>query len=567
MESDGEIVIIFSNFNFPEKEKNVKKLMEDIRKNTLEETSLEMAEWAREFTPTMEKLKTKLTISKLNNSKVKIEDTHYKKLFPKYHTDRHLLMKSPPGFGKTVCAKKITWDWAKGTFTTFQVVFLVIGVRQGCSVFDAIIEQYSEKGLEIKEETLRDTFEYLKEKVLVILDGVFDPAKALVNVSDPQTKFGHKTLVTFTIGPESKIGIEIGYKTVCDIEDLKPGEDKKLMFSFCEGDEENIDKILNSKVSMQSQFGRSWLSNPMLVMFLCFLNDKNQLHPKGKGSEVRNQSLSLCEMYLKLVMFLCGQTISALSYSVKSLGKVVLENLKSGSATVYHERDLNSILDGRLLARHRNSLVSFPHRTFGIFVGALYFILMLDCGQTVESLLGSDTKQMVFFTDHLFFYFCLAMVGGNSSLELSGREKIDQILQSTTLSCIDFDQLDFFDIASLYPNLNLALAHKHKDEIVLKFLYKLLSNCNNTMVLFLSSGLPIKQILSAQFHRLPHLASIILSNDVLENKVMHGCTESHLTDIWQYGDDLKIIVQNQPMELLTKITQCLEENSDRKLEN
>ena len=47
---------------------------------------------------------------------------------------------------------------------------------------------------------------------------------------------------------------------------------------------------------------------------------------------------------------------------------------------------------------------------------------------------------------------------------------------------------------------------------------------------------------------------------------MHGCTESHLTDMWQYGDDLKIIVQNQPVELLTKITQCLEENSDRKLD-
>ena len=55
------MTVSFSNFNFPEKEKNVKKLIEDIRKNTLEETSLEMAEWAREFTPTMEKLKTKLT--------------------------------------------------------------------------------------------------------------------------------------------------------------------------------------------------------------------------------------------------------------------------------------------------------------------------------------------------------------------------------------------------------------------------------------------------------------------------------------------------------------------------
>ena len=151
------------------------------------------------------------------------------------------------------------------------------------------------------------------------------------------------------------------------------------MFSFCEGDEENIDKILNSKVSIPSQLGKSWSSNPMLLMFLSFLMEKDQFHSRGKNSEVRIQSLSLCEMYLKLVLSLWGQTISALCYSVKSLGKVVLENLQSGSATLYHERDLNLILDGCLLARYGDNLVSFPHSTFDIVVGALYFILMLDC--------------------------------------------------------------------------------------------------------------------------------------------------------------------------------------------
>ena len=105
------------------------------------------------------------------------------------------------------------------------------------------------RGLEINEEILRDTFEYLNDEVLVIidgLDGICHPTRALINVSDPQTKVGHKTLVTATIGQESKIDIEIGYKTVCEIEDLKPGDTKKLMFSFCEGDEEKIEK--NNKI-------------------------------------------------------------------------------------------------------------------------------------------------------------------------------------------------------------------------------------------------------------------------------------------------------------------------------
>ena len=210
-----------------------------------------MAEWAREFTPTMEKLKTKLTISKLNNSKVEIEGAHYKQLFPKYHTDRHLLMKSRPGYVKAMCAKKIAWDWMKGTFTIFRVVFLVNDVRREGSIFHAIIEQYSEKGLGINEEILRDTFEYLKDEVLVIidgLDGICHPTQALINVSDPQTKVGHKMLVTTTIGLQSIIYIETGCKTVCEIEELKPGDAKKLMFIFCEGDEEKIEK----KIKFQS---------------------------------------------------------------------------------------------------------------------------------------------------------------------------------------------------------------------------------------------------------------------------------------------------------------------------
>ena len=79
----------------------------------------------------------------------------------------------------------------------------------------------------------------------VILDGSDDichPAKALVNISESQTNLCHKTLLTTTIELESIIYIETGYKTVCEIEELKPGDAKKLMLIFCEGDEGKIEK-------------------------------------------------------------------------------------------------------------------------------------------------------------------------------------------------------------------------------------------------------------------------------------------------------------------------------------
>ena len=561
-------MIIPDYFYFPEKGKEVQLLMKAIRKITLEDTSPEMAGWAKEFTPKIGKLKTKLNIRKINDSKVNVEGVHYKTLFQKHSVDKRLLMKARPGFGKTLCAKKITWDWAKGTFTNFRLVFLVNSFIAGNSLFDTIIKQYSEKGLEIKEEILRDTFEFLGEKVLVILYGLGDTCaqrQGSFRFIDPQTNFRHKTLVTM----DSDLGpiIENDFQTVCEVTELNPREAKQLINGFTGGEEEKVDMIINSKVSIPSALGTSWLSNPMLLMFLCFLYDKDQLHPKGKTCEVQNQSLSLCDLYLKLVTCLCYQTIPALCHSVKTLGKVVLDSLQSGTRVMYHERDFSSVLDGRLLIRHAKGLVSLPHRTFEIFLRALYFVLLLDCGESDDGLLGSDTEDMVFFTNQLFLYFCLSMVDKHSLLPLSGREKIYQTLQIFTLGCIDFNQLDFFDIASLYPNLNLALTLKQNDDITLKFLYKVLSQCKNTKVLSMSPELSIKQTVSSLSHTVHRLASIVLINDrdVLENNVKHGYTESDVTDLWQYSEDLKVIVQNQPVELLAEIIQCVE-NSDRKLD-
>ena len=554
------------NFHFAEKGKEVLRLIDDIRNETLEDTSPEMAEWAKEFTPEMEKLKTKLNISKLSNFKVNKVGVSYEKIFPKHSTDKRLLIKARPGFGKTMCAKKITWDWAKGTFTNFRLVFLVNAFRTGNSIFDMIIEQYSKKGFKIKEETLRDTFESLGDAILVILDGLDGTCaqrQDLGKVVDLQTKFCHKTLVTMSSDPG--INTENYFQTVCQIAEFSSGEAKFLINSFSGGEEEKVDRIVNSKVSIPPEFGSSWFTNPMLLMFLCFLTDKDQLHSNRKAREVR--SLSVCDLYLKLVTCLCDQTIRALCHSVKTLGKVVLGRLQSGTGSVYNEGDFASILKGRLLIRHGDGLVSLPHRSFEIFLGALYFILMLDCGESVDSLLESDTEHMVFFTNQLFLYFCLSMVDKHSLLPLSGREKIDRTLQTLTLGCIDFNQLDFFDIASLYPNLNLASALKQNDDITLKFVHKVLSRCKETKVLLISPDLPIEQILSSLSHTVHQLASIILINDqsVLENNVKHGYTESNLTDLWQYSEDLKIIVQNQPVELLTEIRQCVE-NSDRKLD-
>ena len=59
----------------------MKSLIEDIPNHTLKETSLEMAEWAKDFTPEIGNLNTKLIIRKIHNPEVTTEGVHCKKLF------------------------------------------------------------------------------------------------------------------------------------------------------------------------------------------------------------------------------------------------------------------------------------------------------------------------------------------------------------------------------------------------------------------------------------------------------------------------------------------------------
>ena len=51
-------------------------------------------------------------------------------------------------------------------------------------------------------------------------------------------------------------------------------------------------------------------------------------------------------------------------------------------------------------------IVLFPHRTIQECLAALYFILMINAGETIESLLGSDPSHPIFLINQLLCYFC-----------------------------------------------------------------------------------------------------------------------------------------------------------------
>ena len=90
-----------------------------------------------------------------------------------------ILAKGDPGMGKTTWSKKVAWDWAKGLFQTFSLIFFVFLklVKPVSTIENIIIEQNSYMtGLKIRDRTLRDILETFGKRCLLILDGLDEHA-------------------------------------------------------------------------------------------------------------------------------------------------------------------------------------------------------------------------------------------------------------------------------------------------------------------------------------------------------------------------------------------------------
>ena len=96
----------------------------------------------------------------------------YKEMFDcnnSNHKNRKVLIKADPGMGKTTLGRKMSWDWARGTFTKFSMIFFVALklVRHGDTIENAIMQQNPElEGLHISEQKLRAMLSSYSSRIL-----------------------------------------------------------------------------------------------------------------------------------------------------------------------------------------------------------------------------------------------------------------------------------------------------------------------------------------------------------------------------------------------------------------
>ena len=195
--------------------------MEQIRQHTLKTMKPEIAPWAKDYTPKMEDIHTKLLVRNRHRD-TGVELSHYEKLFASGKSKK-ILVSGRLGTGKTLLGKKMAHDWAQGVFTTFSIVFFVSMklLSPGTAIENAIVKQYSAEGMNIPEQTVQFMLETMGRKILIIVD---DMEEDLFSIH-----LGSKFSFLVTSCCSDKDSLWKEFEKVCEIQNFSETEKKRTM--------------------------------------------------------------------------------------------------------------------------------------------------------------------------------------------------------------------------------------------------------------------------------------------------------------------------------------------------
>ena len=443
---------------------------------------------------------------------------------------RKVLMKGNPGMGKTTLAKKIAWDWAKRSFTVFTIVFFVSMklVKPGDAIENIIIRQCPTlEGLDVTEQKLQCILDIFGNRCLIIIDGfdehIFDTKddSDIIKMLKGQ-KYLHCNIV-LTSRPHITADIQDNFQAIIEVQGFKKDHASRFISKLLRNKHNKNHVLTFNTENFTSE--NSMHACPMLLLFICFLVNNGEI-------DFARRNVHLGEIYARIICCIYRKYITQKKESfeknkyvdaLKRVGKLALKALQCGLAFFLKSDLIKDVGEdvfeyGLFIGQEDFNLsadetadivVTFLHSSIQEFLGAFYFIQMLDDGETVDRLFEGDGKEPIFMMNPLFFSFCLWLLSNTQSyFTFQSKDRTREILQCYISKRIDLTELDFASVAGFYPALDIRYACKRNDTFVKSFYTETISNLKNTRHLLLSSDDPFGWILDSLHPVLHQLLSI-----------------------------------------------------------
>ena len=210
---------------------------------------------------------------------------------------RKVLVKGKPSIGKTTLLKKVGWDWAKGIFQTFAIVFFVFLklVKPGDAIENVIIDQVPElEGINVSAERLREILDTIGPRCLIIFDGL-DEHALRQNEDVMKIIKGQMFLycnIVVSSRPHSTTGIETHFQTVVRVDGFTRTEAEKFSFRIL-NDEKKVADVLNFN---PADFRKDVFLHhyPILLSFLCLLVLEDDI-------DLSSRSITIGEIYQRMI--------------------------------------------------------------------------------------------------------------------------------------------------------------------------------------------------------------------------------------------------------------------------
>ena len=395
---------------------------------------------------------------------------------------KRILAKGDPGMGKSTLAKKIAWDWAKGFFTAYSIVFFVFLklVKPGDAIENVIIKQMPIlQGRDVTPTKLQKILESFGDRCLIIFDGLDEHAFGQ-NEDVLRMIRGKKYLfcsMIVTSRPHSITDVEMCFPNIVRVDGFTQNEAKKFASRILH-DVKTAEKVLNFNPGNIRQ-NIPLYKCPLILSFLCFL-------VREGGVDILSTAMTIGEIYTRMVRALYKKftirkginfVASLFIEAVANTGKLAFETLLTGNPFLSRSKVIETVgadgFDYGFLIGHEDFclkldetadiFVTFAHRSIQEFFGAFFFIWTLSRGNSIEHLLGYQGDP-IFLTNPLFLHFCLWFLKSDQvyftieNADQIYRNLLDFVKQSIDRSAIGRA------ITATYPALDLNGTDKHVED-------------------------------------------------------------------------------------------------------